>query len=48
MDCRITDSRVVVRDGSIESVPPDHFSIARRQDGYYGLVKKMNQNDERA
>ena len=48
MDCRITDSRVVVRDGSIVSVPPDHFSIARRQDGYYGLVKKINQNDERA
>ena len=48
MDCRITDCRVVVREGSIISVPPDHFGIAGRQDSYYGIVKKIIQNDEKA
>ena len=48
MDCRITDCRVVVREGSIISVPPDHFGIAGRQDRYYGIVKKIIQNDEKA
>ena len=47
MDCRITDCRVVVREGSIVSVPPDHFGIAGRQDRYYGLVKKIIQNDKK-
>ena len=48
MDCRITDCRVVVREGSIVSVPPDHFDVAVRQDRYYGLVKKIIQNNEKA
>ena len=48
MDCRITDCRVVVREGSIVSVPPDHFGVAVRQDRYYDLVKKIIKNDEKA
>ena len=48
MDCRITDCRVVVWEGSIVSVPPDHFGTAGRQDHYYGLVKKIIQNEEKA
>ena len=47
MDCRITDCRVLVREGSTVSVPPDHFHIAGRQDRYYGLVKKIIQNDKK-
>ena len=48
MDCRIIDCRVAVREGSIVSVPSDHFGIAGREDRYYGLVKKIIQNDEKA
>ena len=44
----ITDCRVVVREGSIVSVPPDHFDFAGRQDRSSGLVKKIIQNDEKA
>ena len=47
MGCSITDCRVVVREGSIVPVPPNHFVIAGRHDHYFGLVKNIIQNDEK-
>ena len=46
MDCRITNCRVAISKENIVSVPPDHDGIAGRQDCYYGLVKKIIQNDK--
>ena len=48
MDCRITDCKVVLREGSIASVPPNHFGDNERYDSYYGVIQKMIQNYEKA
>ena len=46
MDCRIVDSNIVVRDGSIVSVPPNHFGINKINIRYYGTVVMLVHNDQ--
>ena len=47
MDCRITDSKNVLRADSIVSVPPDHFEEEAQTERYFGAVLRLTQ-DERA
>ena len=35
MDCRIIDSKIVVKDGNIVSVSPYYFGINKRNTCYY-------------
>ena len=46
MDCRIIGSKILVRDGSIVSVPPNHFGINNRNTHYYGTVVRLVHNDQ--
>ena len=48
MDCRIIDCKVVIRDGSIISVAPNHFGISERKDHYYGKVIRLIENQNSA
>ena len=48
MDCRIIDSKVIIRDGSAVSVPPNHFDDTDQIERYYGIVLKLIQNDKQA
>ena len=48
MDCRITDNKVVLRDGSAVSVPPNHFDDTGQIERYYGVVLKLIQNGKQA
>ena len=41
MDCRIIDCIVVVRDGSLVFVAPNHFGQADRSDRYFGRVVRV-------
>ena len=41
MDCRIIDCKVVLRDGSLVSVAPNHFGQAGRSDRYFGRVVRV-------
>ena len=47
MNCRIIDSKIVVKVDSIASVPPNHFGEKSREERYFGIVSKLKQ-DERA
>ena len=38
MDCRVTDCTVIIREGSIVSVSPDHFDEESRTEKYYGVL----------
>ena len=40
MDCRITDCKIVLKGGSIVSVPPNHFGDNERYGSYYGFIQK--------
>ena len=44
MDCRIVDSKIVVGDGSLISVLPNHFGISERNTYYYGTVVRLVHN----
>ena len=48
MDCRIIDKKVLLRDGSAISVPPNHFDDTKRIERYYGVVLKLIQNGKQA
>ena len=48
MDCRIQDCRIVHREGSIASVPPDFFGPASQNNRYFGTIKKMLYEDTMA
>ena len=48
MDCRIIDNKVEFRDGSVASVPPNHFDDTERIERYYGVVLKLIQNGKQA
>ena len=41
MDCRIIDSKGVVRDGSLVSVAQNHFGQADISDCYFGRVLRV-------
>ena len=41
MDCRIIDCIIVVTDGSVVSVAPNHFGQADRSDCYFGRVVRI-------
>ena len=45
MDCRITDCKVVVRGGSLVSVPLNHFGLEERLDRYFGQVIRVVQDE---
>ena len=38
MDCRIIDSKIVVRSASVVSVPGNHFVDEGREERYFGNV----------
>ena len=38
MDCRIIDSKIVVRSASVVSVPANHFGDDGREERYFGNV----------
>ena len=42
--CKIIDNQVVLRDGSIISVPQDYFGDPEQTDCYFGKVLKMIDN----
>ena len=44
MGCKIIDNQVVLRDGSIISVPQDYFGDPEQTDCYFGKVLKMIDN----
>ena len=46
MDRGIVDSKIVVRDGSIVSAPPNHFGINKRNTCYYGTVVRLVHSDQ--
>ena len=48
MDCRTIDCKVVIRDGSIISLAPNHFGIGERKDHYYGKVIQLIENQNSA
>ena len=48
MNCRITDCKVVLGEGSIVSVPPNNFTDNETYDSYYGVIQKMIQINEMA
>ena len=48
MDCRIIDKKVLLRDGSAVSVPPNHFDDTKWIERYYGAVLKLIQNGKQA
>ena len=48
MDCRIIDNKIVLRDGSAVSVPPNHFDDKEWIERYYGVVLKLIQNGKQA
>ena len=41
MDCRKIDCKVVVKDGSLVSVAPNHFGQAKRSDCYFQRVARV-------
>ena len=41
MDCRIIDSKIVLRTGSLVSVPPNHFGDNNRKDRCFGNVLRL-------
>ena len=41
MNCRIIDSKIVVKVDSIASVPPNHFGEKSREERYFGIVSKL-------
>ena len=48
VDCRIIDNKVVLRDGSIVSVPADYFEDPEQTECYFGKVLKMIGNGKQA
>ena len=42
MDCRITDCKAVFREGSIVSVPPNHFHIEKKDSTILSFHKKLS------
>ena len=48
INCRITDCTVVLRVGSVVSVPSNHFGDYHRRDHYYGTVLKLIQGNKKA
>ena len=48
MDCRIIDNKVVLRDGSIVSVPAYYFEDLEQTDCYFVKVLKMIDNGKQA
>ena len=46
MDCRIIDSKIVVRSGSVVSVPANHFSDEGREERYFGTDLRRTQDNE--
>ena len=48
MDCRIIDNKVVLRDGSIVSVPADYFEDPEQTDCYFVKVLKMIDSGKQA
>ena len=46
MDCRIIDSKIVVKDGNIVSVSPYYFGINKRNTCYYWTVVRVVHNDQ--
>ena len=45
MDCRIIDSKVVVRDSNLVSFAPNNFGQADRSDHYFGRVVRAAHNE---
>ena len=41
MDCGIITCKIVVRDGSLVSVAPNHFGQSDRSDCYFGRVVRV-------
>ena len=48
MDCRIIDSKIVLRAGSLVSVPPNHFGDNNRKGRYFGIVLHLTQDHHKA
>ena len=46
MDCRIIDSKIVVRSGSVLSVPANHFGDEGREERYFGTVLRLTQDNK--
>ena len=46
MDYRIVDSKIVVQDGIIVSLPPNHFGINKRNICYYGTAVRLVHSDQ--
>ena len=44
MDCWIIDSKIVLRAGSLVSVPPNHFGDNNCKDRYFGIVLHLTQD----
>ena len=44
MDCQIIDSKIVLRAGSLVSVPPNHFGDNNHKDRYFGKVLHLTQD----
>ena len=48
MNYRIINNKVVLRDGSAVSVPPNHFDDTVQNGRYYGVVLRLIQNGKQA
>ena len=44
MDCRIIDSKIVVRSGSVVSVPANHFGDEGREERYFLVLRFIQDN----